>query len=230
MDFLHRTRLLYGDTAVERFSHATVAVFGIGGVGGHAAESLVRSGIGTLIVADRDVVEATNINRQAVANTETIGAAKADVIEKTAKLINPSVNVVKYIHSFSNDFERVFDEHRVDAVADCIDDIAAKLELICFCKKNGIPIISSMGTALRKRPELLEITDIYKTAYDPLARIIRKELREREIKSLTVLCSREEPLKRVGDTLGSSAFVPAAAGLCISSAIIRHIAGELVLS
>lgn len=229
MDFLHRTRLLYGDTAVERFENATVAVFGIGGVGGHAAESLVRSGIGTLIVADRDVVEITNINRQAVASVETIGQAKVDVIEKKAKAIAPSVNVVKYRHSFTDDFDIVFNEYHVDAVADCIDDINAKLALICYCKSHNIPIISSMGTALRKRPELLEITDIYKTSYDPLARIVRKELRNRGVDKLTVLCSKEEPLKKTGDTLGSCAFVPAAAGLCISSAIIRHLAGEIII-
>ena len=229
MDFLHRTRILYGDDSVKRFTDATVAVFGIGGVGGHAAESLVRCGIGTLIVADRDVVEITNINRQAVADAGTIGMAKVDVIERKAKSVNPDINVIKYRHSFTDDFEEVFGRYRVDAVADCIDDVSAKINLICFCKKNNIPIISSMGTALRKRPDMLEITDIYKTAYDPLARVMRKELRSRDVKNLTVICSKEEPLKRTGDTLGSCAFVPAAAGLCISSAIIRHIAGEIVL-
>ena len=229
MDFLQRTRVLYGDEAVKKFAGATVAVFGIGGVGSYAALSLIRCGIGTLIAVDRDVVDVTNINRQAVADINTVGEAKTDVFERMAALINPDANVIKYTHSFSNDFELVFDKYKVDAVADCIDDVQAKLNLICFCKQRNIPIISSMGTALRKRPDLLEITDIYKTAYDPLARVIRKELKNRGIKNLTVVCSKEEPQKKLYAELGSSAFVPAAAGLCISSAIIRHIASEFCL-
>ncbi len=229
MDFLHRTELLYGSDSIKRLKNSTVAVFGIGGVGGHAAEALVRSGVGTLIVIDRDVVDVTNINRQAVANVNTIGKNKVDIIEKLALEINPQINIVKYNHSFSNDFDIVFDNYKVDAVADCIDDVEAKQNLICYCREKNIPIISSMGTALRKRPDKLEITDIYKTSYDPLARVMRKRLKERGIKKLTVLCSSEEPSKKEGDVLGSSAFVPAAAGLCIASSIVQHIVGEINL-
>ena len=229
MDFLHRTELLYGSDSIKRLKNSTVAVFGLGGVGGHAAEALVRSGIGTLIVIDRDVVDVTNINRQIVATSNTVGRAKVDVIEERAIQINPDVRIIKYNHSFSNDFDIVFDNYNVDAVADSIDDVEAKQNLICYCKKNDIPRISSMGTALRKHPEKLEITDIYKTSYDPLARVMRKRLKDRSIKRLTVLCSTEEPAKKESDTLASSAFVPAAAGLCIASASVAHITGENIL-
>lgn len=225
-DFLQRTRLLFGDDSVEKLKKSCVAVFGIGGVGGHAAEAVVRSGVGKLIVADRDAVDFTNINRQAVADISTVGKYKTDVMEIKAKLINPDIEVVKFNHSFSDDYDIVFANRKVDAVIDCIDDVTAKINLICYCKHNGIPIVSSMGTALRKHPESVGITDIYKTSYDPLARVLRKELRKRGIKNLTVVCSEEEPMPRNNDALASCAFVPAAAGLCAAGKAIRFICGE----
>lgn len=228
-DFLQRTRLLFGDASVEKLKKSCVAIFGIGGVGGHAAEAVVRSGIGKLIVADRDAVDVTNINRQAVADISTVGKYKTDVMETRAKIINPDIETVKFNHSFSDDYDIVFANHRVDVVIDCIDDVTAKINLICYCKQHDIPIISCMGTALRKHPESVEITDIYKTAYDPLARVLRKELRKREIKKLTVVCSKEEPMPRNNDVLASCAFVPAAAGLCAAGKAVRFICGEDVI-
>lgn len=217
MSFTKRTKALYSDQAVERFNNATVAVFGIGGVGGHAAESLVRCGVGNIIICDRDVVDVTNINRQIVADTTTVGLSKVDVFAEKAHRINPDVNVIKFMHSFSDDFGLVFDNYKVSYVLDCIDDVKAKVNLICYCIEHGINIVSSMGTALRLRPDKLEITDIYKTSYDPLARVIRKELKTRGVKKLDVLCSTEEPQKRIGDEMGSSPFVPGAAGLIMSA-------------
>lgn len=225
-DFLQRTRLLFGDESVEKLKKSCVAIFGIGGVGGHAADAVVRCGIGTIIVADRDVVDITNINRQIIADTSTVGKNKTDVMEARAKLINPDINVIKFTHSFKDDYSIVFDAYKVDAVIDCIDDVSAKINLICYCKQNNIPIVSSMGTALRKHPEMVEVTDIYKTSYDPLARVLRKELRKRGIQALTVVCSREEPMPRNNDVLASCAFVPAAAGLCAAGKVIRYICGE----
>lgn len=217
---------MFGDDSVEKLKKSCIAVFGIGGVGGHAAEAVVRSGIGKLIVADRDVVDVTNINRQAVADVSTVGKNKTDIIETRAKLINPDIEVIKYNHSFGNDYDIVFKNHKIDVVIDCIDDVAAKINLICYCKQNDIPIISSMGTALRKHPEMVEITDIYKTSYDPLARVLRKELRKRDIKKLTVVCSKEEPMPRNNDALASCAFVPATAGLCAAGKAVRFICLE----
>lgn len=223
---MQRTRLLFGDNSVEKLKKSCVAVFGIGGVGGHAAEAVARSGVGKLVVADRDVVDVTNINRQAVADISTVGKNKTDVIKTRVKLINSDIEVIEYNHSFDNDYDIVFEKHRVDVVIDCIDDIKAKINLICYCKHNDIPIISSMGTALRKHPEMLEITDIYKTSYDPLARVLRKELRRCGIKNLTVVCSKEEPMPRNNDVLASCAFVPAAAGLCAAGRAVRFICSE----
>ncbi len=217
MGFTKRTRALYSDEAVERFNNATVAVFGIGGVGGHAAESLVRCNVGNIIVCDRDVVDVTNINRQIVADTMTVGIPKVDIFQDRACKINPDVNIVKYMHSFDDDFYIVFEKYNVDYVLDCIDDVRAKINLICYCKEHNINIISSMGTALRLRPDKLEIKDVYKTEYDPLARVVRKELKSRGVKKLDVVCSAEEPQKRMGNDMGSSPFVPAAAGLIMAA-------------
>ncbi len=221
MNFLHRAELLFGEDAIAGLNKSCVAIFGLGGVGGHAAEAIVRSGVGKVIVADRDVVDITNINRQLVADFSTVGQSKTDVFEARAKLINPNAEIIKYSHSFSDDYGIVFDNHKVDAVVDCIDDVAAKLNLIEYCTKNGIKIISCMGTALRMHPEKLEITDIYKTSYDPLARVVRKELKKRGVEKLTVVCSTEEPKPRTDDVLGSCAFVPAAAGLCAAGWVVR---------
>lgn len=223
MDHLDRNRLLYGNDAVERLQNASVAVFGIGGVGGHCAESLVRSGVGRLIAIDRDVVDVTNINRQVVAFRSTVGEDKVTVFKRLANDISPECETVTVKHSFSDDFEAFFTENHVDFVADCIDDVTAKLNLISYCKANDIPIISSMGTALRVHPEKLIITDIYKTEYDPLARVIRHELRKRNIKSLDVVSSVEEPKPKTTDILGSSPFVPAAAGLIMASFIVNSL-------
>lgn len=226
MDSLHRTRLLYGEDAIAGLKKSCVAVFGIGGVGGHAAHSLARMGVGKLIIADRDVVDITNVNRQIVADYNTVGMPKTDVMENMINAVSPDTCVVKYQHSFGDDYGIVFDEHHVDVVIDCIDDVKAKVNLICYCKQRGIRIVSSMGTALRFHPELVEITDIFKTSYDPLARVMRKELRKRGIDSLDVVCSREEPQPRKDDALGSGAFVPAAAGLVAASWAVRQITGK----
>ena len=226
MDRLHRTKLLYGNDAIAGLKESCVAVFGLGGVGGHAAESIARSGVGKLVIADRDVVDITNINRQLVANAHTVGQNKTDVMMNIINNIDPEIKVATYTHSFKDDYDIVFLHHKVDAVIDCIDDVAAKVNLICYCKQNGIPIISSMGTALRKRPEMLQIIDIYKTEGDPLARIMRSQLRKRGVEGLSVVCSKEQAMPRTDDVLASCAFVPAAAGLVAASAVLRFLTGE----
>ncbi len=223
MDRFQRTRLLYGDSALNAIRNSTVAVFGIGGVGGHCAESLVRCGVKRIILCDRDVVDVTNLNRQVVAFDSTIGKPKTEVMSEICRSISPDVEVVTFQHSFSDDFGLVFDNYEVDCVADCIDDVRAKVNLIVYCKEHGIDIVSSMGTAQRLHPELLTVTDVFKTSYDPLARIMRRELKQRNIRDLTVVTSTEAPQKRTGEVLASAPFVPGAAGLTLASVITEKL-------
>lgn len=230
-----RTSLLYSEEAVEKFKKSRVAVFGIGGVGGHLAEALARSGIGTIDIIDNDTVSVTNINRQIIATHETVGKPKVDVMEERIHSINPECVVNKY-NSFVlpeniNDFE--FSAY--DYVADAIDTVSGKLAIIKKSYENNIPVISSMGAGNKLDPTRFEITDIYKTSVCPLARVMRKLCKENGIKKLKVVFSKEEAITpfNVSDndeetskrqTPGSNAIVPAVAGLIIASEILKDIA------
>ncbi len=218
---MQRTRILYGDNAVQKLQDSTVAVFGLGGVGGYVAEGLVRSGVGHLIFIDKDVIEPTNLNRQILATTDTLGAPKVEAAAQRAQSIHPGINITPYCLTYTDQLPPEI--ACADYVADCIDDVKAKVNLILACQSRSIPIISSMGTALRTHPELLEVTDLFKTSYDPLARVMRKALREAGVKNLTVVCSKEVPKPRTEAPLGSSVFVPAAAGLLMASEIVRDL-------
>lgn len=226
-----RTEMLLGN-AVSSFKNRHVAVFGVGGVGGHLILSLVRCGIGKITVVDNDVVSITNINRQAVAFTSTIGQKKVDVIEKLAKDINPEIEIIKKDIFFSKETLGEFDFDSYDYVADAIDSVTSKLLLAQVCNEKNIPEISSMGTGNKTDPERFTISDISKTSVCPLAKVMRRELRKRGIKKLQVLWSDEEPIKpRPSEevtgkrqTPGSIAFCPATAGLLISGKIIRDLA------
>ncbi len=217
-----RLELLIGKENINILSKKCVLVLGLGGVGCYVVESLVRSGIGNIIIIDYDTIDITNINRQLIALTSTIGKKKVDVLESRIKEINPNCNVIKidkYIDE--NNCLELF-QNKIDFLADCCDSIKAKKNVIKYALDNNIDIISCMGTGNRMDPSKLEIIDIKKTSIDPLARIIRKYLRDEGInKKLAVLCSTELPKKVEGYNISSNSFVPPSAGLLIASYIIK---------
>lgn len=225
-----RTELLLGREAMDRLRQSHVAVFGIGGVGGYVAEALARSGIGYLDLIDHDKVSTTNINRQIIATFDTVGRDKVDVMKERIFSINPDavVNVSKSFYLPEN--ADTFDFRNYSYVVDAIDTITAKIDLVVRTAEVGVPIISCMGTGNKLDPTRLEIADIYQTSVCPLAKVMRRELRKRNIEKLKVLYSKEEPIKNYlsiqGRAVpGSTAFVPPAAGLIIASEVIRDIVG-----
>ena len=228
-----RTEMLVGRDAVERLAASSVAVFGIGGVGSYAAEALARAGVGRLTLVDHDVIDVTNINRQIHALTETVGASKTETMARRIHSINPACEV-REIRAFysSEDADMFFPEH-YDYVLDAVDTVTAKIDLAVQCHRRGIPLIASMGAANKLDPALFEVMDIYRTTGDPLARILRKKLKERGIPHLRVVCSRERPrTPEVGEAQpaagrnsvpASISFVPSAAGLIMAGAVIRDL-------
>ncbi len=226
-----RFELLVGKEAIESLKNKTVAIFGVGGVGGYVLEALVRSGVGHIAVIDNDIVSESNINRQIIATAKTIGLAKVDVAEQRAKEINPEVEIIKYKTFYLPESRDQFDFKRYDYVVDAIDTVTAKIDIILQCKTLNVPIISAMGAGNKMNPTMLEVSDISKTEMDPLCKVMRRELRKRGINHLKVVYSKEkalEPLELVQSegrrsTPGSSAFVPAAAGLIIASEVIKDL-------
>ena len=217
-----RLEKIIGSDKVNDLSNKSVLVLGVGGVGGYVVESLARSNIGTLIIVDYDKVEESNINRQIIALNSTIGKSKVDVLEERIKDINSGCKVIK-IDKFidNNNFNELFDNN-IDYFVDACDTVLVKKLVIKECLKRNIPFISSMGTGNKLDPSKLEITDIRKTVNDPLARILRKFIKDEKInKKVMVLSSKELPIKTGDRTPGSSAFVPSSAGLLIASYIIR---------
>ena len=232
-----RTELLIGPERMDRLRRARVAVFGIGGVGGHAVEALARSGIGTLDLIDSDRVSLTNLNRQIIAAHSTLGQLKVDVARARILDINPEAVVNTHPVFYGPDTAGQFDFSQYDYVVDAIDTVTGKLALIKQARQAGTPVISSMGTGNKLDPTALEVTDLSKTTMCPLARVMRKELRKRGIHHLKVVCSREEALTPLGtpedidpdssrrQIPGSTAFVPAAAGLIIAGEVVRDLSG-----
>ena len=240
-----RTRLLVGDEPLERLKNAKVAIFGVGGVGGYAVEALARSGVGTLHLYDDDTVSESNLNRQLAALHSTIGQPKAEVMARRVRDINPTcqVEAIRLVYLPQNADQ--VDLSPYNYVVDCIDTVAAKLELVTRCNALQIKIISAMGTGNKFDPSALVVTDISKTQGCPLARTVRKELRKRGIHHLKVVYSTELPASplrsadyeppqttetRPGstarrDTPGSTPFVPAAAGLLLASVVVRELGG-----
>ena len=240
-----RTELLIGKEGIEKLQKAKVAVFGIGGVGSFVVEGLVRAGVGNFILVDDDKICLTNLNRQIIATRKTIGKYKVDVMKERILEINPNVETYQEFY-MPNSENKILDK-TIDYVVDSIDTVTAKIELVMNCNELGIPIISSMGTGNKLDPSRFEITDIYKTSICPLAKVMRKELRKREIKKLKVIYSKEEPIKP-DETLecscktncicppgtkrkcvernqvpGSISFVPSVAGLMIAGEVIKDI-------
>ena len=221
-DPFYRTRLVFGDAAMARLAAARVAIFGLGGVGGAAAEALVRAGIGALDLIDPDTVSVTNLNRQILATTETLGKNKAEVAAARARAISPACAVRAIPVFFLPETRDRFDFSQYDYVIDAVDTVTAKMELIKACRDAGVPIISSMGTGNKTDPTRFEVSDIFSTSVCPLARVMRHELKKRDIASLKVVYSKEEPLiKR--ETPASSSFVPGVAGLILAGEVIKNL-------
>lgn len=221
-DKFSRTKMIIGEEKFNLLKNKKVAIFGIGGVGSYVLEGLVRSGIENFVLVDNDKVSESNINRQIIATTKTVGKDKVDVARERVLEINPNANVEFHKVFYLPDCEEKILDNSIDYIVDAIDTVAAKIELVVQANKLNIPIISSMGTGNKLEPTKLEITDIYKTTVCPLAKVMRKELKKREIKKLKVVYSKEEPIKNKEEKcIGSVAFVPSVAGLIISGEIIK---------
>ncbi len=229
-----RTERVLGEEAMVRLANARVAVFGIGGVGGYAAEALTRSGIGKIDIVDNDTVSVTNINRQIIALGDTVGRKKIDVMQERLSIISPDTQIVTHDCFVLPENVSNFPFEDYDYVVDAMDTVAAKIAVICRCKEQNIPVISCMGTGNKVYPERLQLADLSKTTICPLARVMRKELGLRGIKHLPVVFSTETPREPQGQLSesttrrcvpGSTAFVPAAAGLILAGKVVRDIAG-----
>ncbi len=229
-DFTMRTSLIIGEEGIEKLKNANVIVFGVGGVGSFAAEAIARAGVGNLTIVDFDEVDITNINRQLPALHSTVGKSKVEVMKDRILDINPNINLraVKKLYNAETSDEILCEEY--DYVVDAIDMVASKLKLIETCKNKGLNIISSMGMGNKLDPTKIVVTDIHKTHTCPLAKVIRKELRDRKIKKLKVVYSTEQPIelknkimngKKV--TPGSISFVPSVGGLTIASVVINDL-------
>ena len=227
MEEFCRTERLLGTAAVEKLSQSRVAVFGIGGVGGHAAEALVRSGIGALDIIDGDEVALSNINRQIIALHSTVGMPKTEAAAERFLDINPNLRLKKFQLRLSEETAGEFDFSAYDYVIDAIDDVRAKVLLAVKCKESGTPLISSMGAGNKVDPTKFQVADIYKTSVCPLARVMRRELKQRGIEHLKVVFSTELPAAptKEGERVvpASCAFVPSVAGLIIASEVVKDI-------
>lgn len=244
-----RTQLLLGQDGMDRLANARVAVFGVGGVGGFTVEALARSGVGAIDLIDDDKVCLTNINRQIIALRSTVGKYKVDVAAERLRDINQNIQVNTYKTFYMPDTAHQFDFSQYDYVVDAIDTITGKLELVMQAHKAGTPIICSMGAGNKVDPTAFRVADIYKTSVDPLARVMRHELRKRGIKKLKVVYSEEPPMRPVDDMAsscrtncicppgaarkcterrdipGSNAFVPSVVGLIIAGEVIKDLSG-----
>ncbi|MDD7416631.1 MAG: tRNA threonylcarbamoyladenosine dehydratase [Treponemataceae bacterium] len=225
-----RTEILLGEKSMEKLRSACVAIFGIGGVGGYVAESLVRSGIGNFVLIDNDEVSLTNLNRQIIATHSSLGMAKVECMKERMLDINPEVNVVCKKMFFLPENSDEIDFSKFDYVVDAIDTISAKIEIIMKCQKHGIPVISAMGAGNKLDPSRFKVADVYKTSVCPLARVMRNELKKRGVKKLKVVYSDESPQKigikdeQSGKMIpGSIAFSPASCGLVIASEVIKDL-------
>ena len=245
-----RTQLLLGKEAMDALSASRVAVFGIGGVGGYVCEALVRSGVGAFDLIDDDKICLTNLNRQLIATRSTVGKYKVDVMEARMKDINPNVDIRTHKCFFLPENADEFPFSEYDYVVDAVDTVSAKLSLAVKAQEAGVPIISSMGAGNKLDATAFRVADIYKTSMDPLARVMRRELKKRGVKKLKVVYSQEQPIRPVEDMSiscrthcicppgakhkcterrdipGSTAFVPSVVGLIIAGEIVRVIRGK----
>lgn len=235
-----RTEQLIGKTAVEKLQKSKVAIFGIGGVGSFVVEALVRAGVENFILVDKDIVDITNINRQIIATMKTVGKPKVEITKTRILEINPNANVETYQEFFMPETKGIINE-TIDYIVDCIDTVTAKIELVVRANILNIPIISSMGTGNKLDATKFEVTDIYKTTVCPLAKVMRKELKNRNIEKLKVVYSKEEQIKHnkqeddIQETQGeqekqirkqvpaSISYVPSVAGLIVAGEVIKDL-------
>lgn len=229
----NRTEMLLGKKNIEKLKNIKVAIFGIGGVGSYACEALVRCGIGSIVLVDHDIIDVTNINRQIHATFKTVGRSKVQVMKERALDINPDISVDTYKECLDESNIDCLVNIEYDYVIDAIDMISSKLILIEKCKEFNIPIISCMGAGNKLNPSLFQVGDIYETSMCPLAKIMRKELRKRNIMDLKVVWSKERPIKSILKkentkkiSPGSISFVPSVAGLIIASEVVKDILEE----
>lgn len=224
-----RSEMLIGESAMQKLKESRVAVFGLGGVGSYIAEALARAGVGTLDIVDNDIICESNLNRQLYALHSTMGKFKVDVAKERILDINPNIKVNTYKTFFLPETADEFDFSEYSYVADAIDTVTGKIELVLQAKRAGVPVISSMGTGNKLNPALLKISDIYKTSVCPLARVMRTELKKRGVKDLKVVYSEEKPIVPAinesentnrRQTPGSMSFVPPAAGILIAREIV----------
>jgi tRNA A37 threonylcarbamoyladenosine dehydratase len=247
-----RTELLFGKEAMEVLEHSRVAVFGIGGVGGHVVEALVRSGVGAFDLIDDDKICLTNLNRQLIATRKTIGKYKADVMKERILEINPQADVRVHKCFFLPENKDEFDFSQYSYVVDAVDTVTAKIQLVMEAKEAGVPVISCMGAGNKLNPAEFEVADIYKTSVCPLAKVMRRELKKRGIKKLKVVYSKEKPVRPIEDMAiscrahcicppgaqhkcterrdipGSTAFVPSVAGLILASEVIKDLTKDVM--
>ena len=227
-----RTEMLVGNEGMKKLNDSKVAVFGIGGVGSFVCEGLARSGIGNFILVDYDKIDESNINRQLIATSKTIGKYKTDLMKERILEINPDANVEVFKEFYLADSEIDIITDDLSYAVDCVDTIMAKIAIICSCDALGVPVISSMGTGNKLDPTLFEVADIYETSVCPLARIMKKDLKKRNIEKLKVVYSKEHPINTndcaINQNLkykvkGSVSFVPSVVGLIIAGEIIKDI-------
>ena len=228
-----RTELLLGKTNIDKLKKSTLIVFGIGGVGSYVVEALTRVGVGKIVIVDKDDISISNINRQLPATQQTIGLSKVKIMKERMLSINPEITVVAKQEFYLPGRADEFLNDDLDYIVDAVDNVTAKLDLICCAKEKNIPIISSMGTGNKLDPTRLEIADIKKTSVCPLAKVMRKELRKRNVDSVKVVYSKEEPVVPMtvdeeGNPIrssvpGSISFVPSVAGLIIASEVVKDL-------
>ncbi len=222
-DRFDRTKKLIGEAAFGRLRNSKVLVIGVGGVGGYVCEALCRAGVGRIDIIDKDTVDITNINRQIIATTETVGQPKAEVMRQRMLSINPELETRAYQCFYLPETADDFDFSKYDYIVDAVDNVTAKLEIICRAKAAKTPVISSMGTGNKLDPSAFQIADIEKTKVCPLARVIRRELKKRGVRGVKVLYSEEEPISTSSRTPASISFVPPAAGLLIAAEVVRDL-------
>lgn len=230
-NWLCRTERLFGKAAVARLASCRVAVFGLGGVGGYAAEALARSGIGALDLIDNDTVHISNLNRQLYATHKTLGRYKADVAAERIAEINPAAEVRVRKLFYLPDQDAFFDFKQYDYIIDAVDTVTAKIGLAVQAAKAGVPILSCMGTGNKTNPAAFEVADIYDTSVCPLARVMRSELKRRGVPALKVVYSKEPPVRtneggeEDARVPASNAFVPAAAGFIMAGEAVKDLMG-----
>ncbi len=234
-DKFSRTEMLIGNDGLKKLSESKVAVFGLGGVGSYVCEGLVRGGIGNFVLIDFDKVDESNINRQLIATSKTVGRQKVDLMKERILEINPDANVEVYREFYMADSQSDIITEDLSYAVDCVDTIMAKIAVICKCDELDVPVISSMGTGNKLDATMFEVADIYETSVCPLARIMKKDLRKRNIEKLKVVYSKEHPINtndceinkdKKFKVKGSVSFVPSVAGLIIAGEVIKDIAGK----